>query len=131
MNTNAPGGVRKNKVPRCECHRADLTPEQLAETAVRFPVGHQAQVVFLLARHDNNVQLLTTVLGTSAREVRRHARGAPLPPGAWLRRALRRRVLDLVCPGCLADRAVEEAREAERDARRAARRPAGGRTSDR
>ncbi|MEU8548884.1 hypothetical protein AB0C81_18140 [Streptomyces roseoverticillatus] len=130
MNTNSPGGVRKNKVPRCERHHAHLTPEQRAEAAMRFPAGHQAQMAFLLARYDNNTLLLATALGTSARAVRRHARGGLLPPGLRLRRALRRRVLDLVCPGCLADRAVEEACQAERDARRAARRPMRGRNLD-
>ncbi|MFF4407339.1 hypothetical protein [Streptomyces sp. NPDC001404] len=130
MNTNPPGGVRKNKVPRCERHHAHLTPEQLAELAARFPVGRQAQMAFLLAQHDGNISLLAVFLGTSARAVRRHARRGFLPPGLRLRRVLWRRVLDLVCPGCLADRAVEEARQSERDARRAARRPVRGRAPD-
>ncbi|MFF4741204.1 hypothetical protein ACFY2W_35750 [Streptomyces sp. NPDC001262] len=130
MNTNPAGGVRKGKVQRCERHHAHLTPEQLAESAARFPAGHQAQVVFLLARHNNSAPLLAVFLGASARAVRRHARRGFLPPGPRLRRALWRRVLDLVCPGCLADRAVEEARQSERDARRAARRPVRGRAPD-
>jgi hypothetical protein len=51
------------------------------------------------------------------------AYGAPsLPWVAATVRALRRRVLDLVCRRCLSDRAVEEARQAGGDARRAARR---------
>ncbi|MCD9145864.1 hypothetical protein [Streptomyces albireticuli] len=88
-------------------------------------------MAFLLARYDSNAPLLAVFLGTSARAVRRRARGGVLPPGPRLRRALRRRVLDLVCPGCLADRVVEEARQVERDARRAARRPVRGRVPGR
>ncbi|MFI1801904.1 hypothetical protein ACH427_31830 [Streptomyces sp. NPDC020379] len=122
MNTNSPGGVREIKVLCCERHYAHLIPEQRAEAATRFPAGHQAQMAFFLARYDNNTRLLATVLGTSARVVRRHARGALLLPGPRLHPVLRRRVLDLVCPGCLSDRPAEEARQAERDARRAARR---------
>jgi hypothetical protein len=122
MNTNPPVEARTNKkAPRCERHPR-LTPGQLAESAARFPAGYRAQTAFLLARHDGNAQLLATVLGASARGVRRHARGGLLPPGPRLRRALRRRVLDFVCPECLSDRAAEEAYQAERGARRAARR---------
>ncbi|MBO0657072.1 hypothetical protein J1792_31360 [Streptomyces triculaminicus] len=127
MNNNPLDRVRKNKAPHCERHHAHLTPERRAEAAAWFPVGRQAQMAFLLVRYDNNVPVLAAVLGTSGRAVCRYARGGLLPPGPRLRRALRRRVLDLVCPGCLADRAVEEARQAERDVRRAARRSARGR----
>ncbi|MFI9723918.1 hypothetical protein ACIHFE_30425 [Streptomyces sp. NPDC052396] len=51
---------------------------------------------------------------------------------SWPRtsRTPRRNTCPARCPGCLADRAVEEVRQAERDARRAARRPVGGRNLD-
>ncbi|MCF3105343.1 hypothetical protein IPZ58_27665 [Streptomyces roseoverticillatus] len=117
MDTNLTGDARADKkMPRCARHPR-LTPEQLAELAARFPVGHREQTAFLLARHDDSAPLLAAVLATSARVVRRHARGALLPPGPRLRR-----VLDFVCPECLSDRAAEETYQAERGARRAARR---------
>lgn len=131
MNSNPLDRVRKNKVPHCERHHAHLTPGQRAEAAAWFPVGHQAQMAFLLARHDNNTLLLATVLNTSARAVPRDASGALLPPGPRLRRAVWRWVLGLVCPGCVAYRVVEGAREAERDARRAGWCVGGTRTADR
>ncbi len=93
-----------------------------AEAAARFPAGHQAQMAFLLAAYAGNASVVAALLGTRARTVHRHSRGWPLPPGPRLRRVLRRCVLDLVCPRCLSDRAVEEARQARRDARRASRR---------
>ncbi|MFM9596515.1 hypothetical protein ACKI16_43965 [Streptomyces scabiei] len=123
MNTSSPGIARDNrKAPRCERHDAFLHPEEQAELAARFPAGHQAQMAFLLAAYTGNASVVAALLGTRARTVRRHSHGWPLPGGPRLRRALRRRVLDLVCPRCLSDRAVEEARQARRDARRAARR---------
>lgn len=79
-------------------------------------------MAFLLADCAGNASVVAALLGIRARTVRRHCCGWPPPPGPRLRRALRRRVLDLVCPRCLSDRAAEEARQAKRDARRAARR---------
>ncbi|MEU9602036.1 hypothetical protein AB0E06_35210 [Streptomyces sp. NPDC048109] len=123
MNTSSPAIARNNrKAPRCERHDAFLHPEEQAELAARFPAGHQAQMAFLLAAYTRNASAVAALLGTRARTVHRHCRGWSLPPGPRLRRALRRRVLDLVCPRCLSDRAVEEARQAKWDARRAARR---------
>ncbi|MFE7277417.1 hypothetical protein [Streptomyces sp. NPDC057623] len=123
MNISSPGIARNSrKAPRCERHDAFLHPEEQAESAARFPAGHQAQMAFLLAAYTRNACVVAALLGTRARTVHRHCRGWSLPPGPRLRRALRRRVLDLVCPRCLFDRAVEEARQARRDARRAARR---------
>jgi hypothetical protein len=123
MNTSSPGPARNNrKAPRCERHDALLHPEEQAELAARFPAGHQAQMAFLLAAYTRNASAVAALLGTRARTVHRYCRGWSMPPGPRLRRALRRRVLDLVCPRCLSDRAVEEARQAKRDARRAARR---------
>ena len=123
MNNSSPGIARNNrKAPRCERHDAFLHPEEQAESAARFPVGYQAQMAFLLSAYAGNASVVAALLGTRARTVHRHRRGWPPPPGPRLRRALRRRVLDLVCPRCLSDRAVEDARQAKRDARRAARR---------
>ncbi|WP_026151670.1 hypothetical protein [Streptomyces prunicolor] len=123
MNTSSPGNARNNrKVPRCERHDSFLRPEEQDESADRFPAGHQAQMTFLLAAYAGNASVVAALLGTRAPTVRRHCRGWPLPPGPRLRRALHRRVLDLVCPRCLSDRAAEEARRARREARRAARR---------
>ncbi|MEW9514585.1 hypothetical protein [Streptomyces bacillaris] len=130
MNISSPGIARNKpsiarnnrKAPRCERHDAFLHPEERAESAARFPAGHQAQMAFLLAAHAGNASVVAALLGTRTRTVHRHRRGWPPPPGPRLRRALRRRVLDLVCPRCLSDRAVEEAYQAKRDARRATRR---------
>ncbi|MEU8352085.1 hypothetical protein [Streptomyces sp. NPDC048845] len=123
MNISSPRIARNNrKAPRCERHDAFLHPEEQAESAARFPAGHQAQMAFLLAARAGNASVVAALLGTRTRTVHRHRRGWTLPPGPRLRRALRRRVLDLVCPRCLSDRAVEEAYQAKRDARRAARR---------
>jgi hypothetical protein len=123
MNNSSPGIARNNrKAPRCERHDAFLHPEEQAESAARFPVGYQAQMAFLLSAYAGNASVVAALLGTRARTVHRHRRGWPPPPGPRLRRALRRRVLDLVCPRCLSESAVEEARQAKRDARRAARR---------
>ncbi|MFI6567084.1 hypothetical protein [Streptomyces sp. NPDC050534] len=104
MNTSSPGIARNNrKAPRCERHDAFLHPEEQAESAARFPAGHQAQMAFLLAAYVGNAAVVAALLGTRARTVHRHCRGWPLPPGPRLRRALRRRVLDLVCPVAVAD----------------------------
>jgi hypothetical protein len=122
MNNSSPGIARNNrKAPRCERHDAFLHPEEQAESAARFPVGYQAQMAFLLSAYAGNASVVAALLGTRARTVHRHRRRWQPPPGPRLRRALRRRVLDLVCPRCLSDRAVEEARQAKRDARCAAR----------
>lgn len=123
MNTSSPGIARNSReAPRCERHDAFLHTEEQAESAARFPAGHQAQMLFLLAAHAGNASVVAALLGTRAPTVRRHSRGWPPPPGPRLRRALRRRGVDLVCPRCLSDRAVEEAHQPTRDARRAARR---------
>jgi hypothetical protein len=123
MNISSPGIARNNRrAPRCERHDAFLNPEEQAACAARFPAGYQAQTVFLLSVYAGNASVVAALLGTRARTVHRHFRGWPPPPGPRLRRALRRRVLDLVCPRCLSDRAAEEAHQAKRDARRAARR---------
>jgi hypothetical protein len=123
VNISSPGIARNSrKAPRCERHDAFLHPEEQAESAAQFPAGHQTQMAFLLAAYAGNASVVAALLGTRARTVHRHCRGWPLPPGPRLRPALRRRVLDLVCPRCLSDRAVEEARQARRDARRVARR---------
>lgn len=123
MNISAPGIARNSrKAPRCERHDAVLRPDERAESAARFPAGHQAQMAFLLAAYAGNASVVAALLGTRTRTVHCHWRGWPLPPGPRLRRALCRRVLDLVCPRCLSDRAVEAARQARRDVRRAARR---------
>ena len=127
MDISSPGIARNSKkTPRCERHDALLQPDERTGFAARFPVGHRAQMAFLLARYAGNASLVAALLGTGLRTVRRHCCGWPPPPGLRLRRALRRRVVDLVCPRCLADRAVEEARQANREARRAARRDRGG-----
>lgn len=123
MDISSPGIARNNKkTPRCERHDALLQAEELSEFAARFPAGHQAQMAFLLANYAGNASLVAALLGTGVRTVRRHCSGWPPPPGLRLRRALHRRVVDLVCPRCLSDRAVEQARQANREARRAARR---------
>lgn len=116
-------GIARNsrKMPRCERHDAFLHPEERAELAARFPAGHQAQMTFLLACYAGNASVVAALLGTRARTVHRHCRRWPPPPMPRLRRAMRCRVLDLVCPRCLSDRAVEEACRAKREARRAAR----------
>jgi len=117
MNTSSPGPARNSrKAPRRECHDAFLHPQEQAESAARFPAGHQAQMAFLLAAYTRNASVVAALLGTRARTVHRHCRGWSPPPGPRLRRALRRRVLDLVCPRCLSGRVVEEARQAKRDA---------------
>lgn len=127
MDISSPGIARNNKrTPRCERHDALLQPEERTEFAARFRAGHQAQMAFLLACCAGNASL-AALLGAGVRTVRRHRPGAEPPPGCRLRRALRRRVVDLVCPRCLSDRAVEEARQANRGARRAARRLPCGR----
>ncbi|AXL93040.1 hypothetical protein C4J65_35835 [Streptomyces sp. CB09001] len=119
MDISSPGIARNNKkTPRCERHDTLLQAEELSE----FAAGHQAQMAFLLANYAGNASLVAALLGTGVRTVRRHCRGWPPPPGLRQRRALHRRVVDLVCPRCLSDRAVEQARQANREARRAARR---------
>ncbi|MFC8567812.1 hypothetical protein ACFUIW_18835 [Streptomyces sp. NPDC057245] len=123
MDISSPGIARNNrKTPRCERHDTLLQAEELSEFAARFPAGHQAQTAFLLANYAGNTSLVAALLGTGVRTVRRHCRGWPPPPGLRLRRALHRRVVDLVCPRRLSDRAVEQARQANREVRRAARR---------
>ncbi|MCA2205424.1 hypothetical protein ACWDLL_22075 [Streptomyces griseoincarnatus] len=107
MDISSPGIARNNKkTPRCERHGTLLQAEELSEFAARFPAGHQAQMAFLLANYAGNASLVAAHLGTGVRTVRRHCRGWPPPPGLRLRRALHRRVVDLVCPRCLSDRAA-------------------------
>jgi hypothetical protein len=115
MNISSPGIARNSKkTPRCERHDALLQPDERTEFAARFPVGHRASACLSEKGLIGNASVVAALLGTRTRTVHRHCRGWPLPPGPRLRRALRRRVLDLVCPRCLSDRAVEEARQARR-----------------
>ncbi|MGR8012341.1 hypothetical protein [Streptomyces hypolithicus] len=75
MNSNSPGDARNNKkVPCCERHDAFLTPQERAEFAARVPVGHEAQLTFLLAHYDGNVSVVAALLDTRAGAVRRRAR---------------------------------------------------------
>ncbi|MFD9854268.1 hypothetical protein ACFWXZ_18640 [[Kitasatospora] papulosa] len=123
-------GSPRDTRPRRPLRVAATSPSRLLRTgqssrcrACGNPIaGHQAQMAFLLANYAGNASLVAALLGTGVRTVRRHCRGWPPPPGLRLRRALHRRVVDLVCPRCLSDRAVEQARQANREARRAARR---------
>ncbi|SCF64670.1 hypothetical protein GA0115259_1006011 [Streptomyces sp. MnatMP-M17] len=99
MNISSPGIARNDrKAPRCERHDAFLRREEQAEFAARFPAGRRAQMAFLLANYAGNVSMVGALLGTGVCTVRRHCRGWPPPPGLGLRRVLRRRVVDLVCP---------------------------------
>lgn len=112
MNISSPGIARNNRTaPRRERHDALLQSEERAGSAARFPAGYRAQMAFLLADWAGNASVAAVLLGIRACTVRRHCRGWPPPPGPRLRRALRRRVVDLGCPRCLSDRAVEEARQ--------------------
>ncbi|MEV5567823.1 hypothetical protein AB0L54_33955 [Streptomyces sp. NPDC052196] len=105
MNISSLGIARNNKTtPRRERHDALLQPEERTEFAARFWAGHRAQMAFLLADYADNAFVVGALLGTSVRTVRRHCRGWPPPPGLRLRRALRSRVVHLVCPRCLSDR---------------------------
>ncbi|MFF0744966.1 hypothetical protein ACFYVL_31650 [Streptomyces sp. NPDC004111] len=128
MKTKAPGRARKKKDRQgcavvCRAHDDWLTEDERALLLEEFPTGLPAQVRLILDKDERewNVSRLASLVNLMPLTVRLLLRGWRLPVGSGPRRAIRRWVVDLVCPGCIAFRQRERDEQQAAAGRRARR----------